>query len=144
MSYGELILIVGDMHIPSRAANIPAKFKQMLVPDKMQKVVGVGNYCGADQIDFLRKIAPSVYCVKGEAEDYELASTLPEELVFQAGDFKIGVCHGHQIVPSGDLEALHILARRLDVDILITGSTHVHETVDYEGKIFINPGSITG
>jgi len=44
--------------------------------------------------------------------------------VLQIADFKVGVCHGHQVVPWGDKEALAILQRQLGVDILITGHTH--------------------
>jgi hypothetical protein len=39
-------------------------------------------------------------------------------------DFKVGVCHGHQVVPWGDKEALAILQRQMGADILITGHTH--------------------
>ena len=37
-----------------------------------------------------------------------------------------------------------MVQRQLDVDILITGHTHKNEVNEYEGKWFINPGSITG
>ena len=60
------------------------------------------------------------------------------------GQFKIGFCHGHQIVPWGDKESLGILQRQLDVDILVTGHTHQFEAFEENGKIFINPGSATG
>jgi vacuolar protein sorting-associated protein 29 len=35
--FGELALVVGDFHIPHRAAMIPEKFQKMLVPNKMQR-----------------------------------------------------------------------------------------------------------
>ena len=35
--FGELALVVGDFHIPHRAAGIPEKFQRMLVPNKMQR-----------------------------------------------------------------------------------------------------------
>jgi hypothetical protein len=35
--FGELVLVVGDFHIPHRAASIPEKFQRMLVPNKMQR-----------------------------------------------------------------------------------------------------------
>ncbi len=35
--FGELVLVVGDFHIPHRAAGIPEKFQRMLVPNKMQR-----------------------------------------------------------------------------------------------------------
>ena len=37
--FGELALIVGDFHIPHRAASIPEKFQRMLVPNKMQRKI---------------------------------------------------------------------------------------------------------
>lgn len=40
--------------------------------------------------------------------------------------------------------ALAIVQRQLDVDILITGHTHKNEVTEYDGKFFINPGSVTG
>ena len=69
---------------------------------------------------------------------------MPETKVIQIGQFKIGLIHGHQIVPWGDAHSLAIIQRQLDVDILISGNTHKNEVNEYEGKWFINPGSITG
>lgn len=60
------------------------------------------------------------------------------------GQFNIGLCHGHQIVPWGDQESLALLQRELEVDILITGHTHKFNAFEKEGKFFINPGSATG
>lgn len=37
--FGELVLVIGDFHIPYRAAIIPEKFQRMLVPNKMQRRV---------------------------------------------------------------------------------------------------------
>ncbi len=37
--FGELVLVVGDFHIPHRAATIPDKFQRMLVPNKMQRML---------------------------------------------------------------------------------------------------------
>ena len=48
------------------------------------------------------------------------------------------------VVPWGDREALAMVQRKLDVDILITGHTHKFEAFEMEGKFFINPGSGTG
>jgi hypothetical protein len=40
-----LVLALGDMHIPHRAPDIPAKFKSMLVPGKIQHIICTGNLC---------------------------------------------------------------------------------------------------
>lgn len=40
-----LVLALGDLHIPHRAADLPAKFKSMLVPGKIQHIICTGNLC---------------------------------------------------------------------------------------------------
>jgi hypothetical protein len=42
----------------------------------------------------------------------------PEQKVVTVGQFRIGLCHGHQVVPWGDTESLAMVQRQLDVDIL--------------------------
>ena len=37
---------------------------------------------------------------------------------------RIGVIHGHQCIPTGDLDSLGSIARQMDVDVLISGHTH--------------------
>ncbi|KAI9609804.1 hypothetical protein KEM48_002719 [Puccinia striiformis f. sp. tritici PST-130] len=66
------------------------------------------------------------------------------EGILMSGSLKIGVIHGHQIVPLGDTESLAAAARKLDVDVLVTGATHRFEAFEFESKFFINPGSATG
>lgn len=52
------------------------------------------------------------------------ATNYPDQKVVTVGNFKIGLTHGHQVVPWGDIESLALIQRQLDVDILITGHTH--------------------
>ena len=33
---------------------------------------------------------------------------------------------------------------QLDVDVLVSGHTHQNSVTTYEGKFYVNPGSITG
>lgn len=35
--FGELLLVIGDFHIPHRASFIPEKFQKLLVPNKIQR-----------------------------------------------------------------------------------------------------------
>lgn len=60
------------------------------------------------------------------------------------GEFRIGLNHGHQLVPWNDAQTLQLLQRQLNVDILITGHTHKFEAFEKDGKLFLNPGSATG
>ena len=52
--------------------------------------------------------------------------------------------HGHQIIPWADEEALYNKARKMGVNILITGHTHEMKVVEHNGIYLINPGSMTG
>lgn len=94
--------------------------------------------------DYLRTLANSVHTVKGDLDVQQDLADLPETKVVKIGEFRIGICHGHQVVPWGDPESLANLQRQLDVDILVTGHTHKNEVLEYEGKFIINPGSVTG
>lgn len=86
-------------------------------------------------------LAPNVHVVRGDFDDN---ATFPEHKVITIGQFKIGVIHGHQIVPWGDLQSMSMWQRQLDVDILVSGHTHRNLVQELDGKWFINPGSITG
>ena len=73
-----------------------------------------------------------------------VADSLPETKTVKIGAFQLGLCHGHQVVPWGDSEALGAMQRQLDCDVLVTGHTHVFGAYEREGKLYINPGSATG
>ncbi|CAG8684174.1 7791_t:CDS:10 [Cetraspora pellucida] len=100
-----------------------------------------GNVCDKETFDYLRTIAADVHVVRG---DYDEFPNWPLSKIITHGPLRIGILHGHQIIPVGDAEALSIIARQMDADILLTGHTHRFEAIEYEGKFFVNPGSATG
>jgi vacuolar protein sorting-associated protein 29 len=142
--FGELVLVLGDIHIPNRRTAIPEEFKSLLLPGKMQHVLCTGNLCSKGMEDYLRTLANSVHITKGDMDTGYGLKELPETKVVKIGDFTIGLTHGHQVVPWGDPESLANLQRQLDVDILITGHTHKQSVYEFEGKYIVNPGSVTG
>lgn len=76
--------------------------------------------------------------------DFDENPNMPQTKVVTIGNIKIGIIHGHQVVPWGDIEALSAVQRQLDCDLLISGHTHQQSVTQYDGKYFINPGSVTG
>ncbi|GAK64402.1 retrograde transporter [Moesziomyces antarcticus] len=136
-----LVLVIGDLHIPFRAHDLPAKFKKLLVPGKIQQIICTGNVCNTDYLHYLRTIAGDVHLVKGEYDDNP---HFPSSLILNHAPLRIGVLHGHQVVPAGDTQSLAAVARAMDVDILLTGHTHRFEAFELEGRFFVNPGSATG
>jgi vacuolar protein sorting-associated protein 29 len=143
-----LVLVIGDLHIPHRKADLPKKFKALLQPGKIQHILCTGNVVDKLTYDYLRSLAADVHVCRGDFDDStflpNVADGLPDTKVVKIGQFQLGLCHGHQIVPWGDSEALGALQRQLDCDILVTGHTHTFSAYEAEGKLFINPGSATG
>ncbi|GMH42375.1 hypothetical protein BSKO_10294 [Bryopsis sp. KO-2023] len=135
-----LALCIGDLHIPHRASDLPPRFKELLQPGKIHHVLCPGNLCSREVLDYLKTVCSSIHFTKGDFDDLDA----PEDKVVTIENFKIGLCHGHQVVPGGDVEALGILLRRMDVDILITGHTHKFQVEQFEDHLLMNPGSGTG
>lgn len=55
-----LVLAIGDLHIPARAPDLPAKFKSMLVPGKIQHIICTGNLC--IKVCFLVDFPECIFC----------------------------------------------------------------------------------
>ena len=53
-SIGEFVLIIGDIHIPQRAASLPEQFRDLLMPGKMQHVICPGNV-GSREVSMIVK-----------------------------------------------------------------------------------------
>jgi vacuolar protein sorting-associated protein 29 len=102
-------------------------------------VVCTGNL-SIEDYEELRSLAPNVHVVAGDYDDGLSGLIFPETRVFQVGAFKIGVIHGHQIIPWKNPEALARMRRKLNDDILISGHTHQNEVTVQEGCYYhINP-----
>jgi vacuolar protein sorting-associated protein 29 len=118
------------------------QFRKLLSPGKIGQVLCLGNITDKDTYDFLRATAPDLQIVKGDFDTE--APNLPLSKVVQHGGLRIGLTHGHTIIPQGDADSLLITARQMDVDILLWGGTHKFEAYELEGKFFVNPGSASG
>ncbi|NWX24953.1 VPS29 protein, partial [Aegotheles bennettii] len=136
----KLVLVLGDLHIPHRCPGLPVQFRKLLAPGKIQHILCTGNLCTKESYDYLRTLAGDIHVVRGDSESLDY----PEEKVVTVGQFRIGLVHGHQVIPWGDVASLALLQRQLDVDILISGHTHRFEAFEHENKFYINPGSATG
>ena len=40
---GQLVLIMGDFHIPQRCSEIPIQYREMITPNKVSAVLCTGN-----------------------------------------------------------------------------------------------------
>ena len=136
----ELVLVVCDMFVPQRSPDINEQFKSILIPNKLQHVLSLGNIGSRESYDWLKSLSNDFHTVKGDFDEGDI----PEKKVVQIGEFKIGMIHGHQVLPWGDLDALTNVQRELGCDILLSGHTHQIGIQVKEKKFYINPGSISG
>ncbi len=138
-----LVLVIGDLHIPHRIHDLPSKFKKLLVPGKIQQILCTGNVCDRETYDYLRTVAADVHVVRGDYDEvrsyvcsfesvfvylipHYQSVTFPLSLTVTHSPIRIGVIHGHQCIPTGDLDSLNSIARQMDVDVLISGHTHTY------------------
>ena len=136
----ELVLVVGDLFIPQRTPDINEQFKTVLTPNKVQHVLCLGNIGNQETYDWLKGLSKDFHIIKGDFDQDDE----DEKKVIQIGDFNIGIIHGHQVIPWGDLEALGIAQRQLGCDILISGHTHKTQVEVKDNVLFLNPGSFSG
>ncbi len=145
----ECILIMGDVHIPNRIDSLPPEITNILEENKnkFNRIICTGNFGNMENYNYFKSLLGKDYqfnfnCVKNDFQDTSLS--FPETLTIKSNEYKIGVINGYQIVPWGDLTTLSSYSKKLECDILISGFTHIRGVYNFEGKYFINPGTITG
>ena len=145
----ELLLIMGDVHIPSRIDAIPKEVKEILDANKgkFSRVICTGDFGTVETYEYFKSLLPkskewNFNCVKNDFQETNIS--FPDKITVKSNDYKIGIINGYQIVPWGDLTTLSALSKQMECDILVSGFTHLRGVFHFEGKWFINPGTITG
>jgi putative phosphoesterase len=147
-------LIIGDSHIPRRAKGIPSPITDAISDfigrnGKFQMVFCTGDIVQSNEfIEFLNSAIHTqpIMIVRGNMDFYE-GSTNPNELKFHFEGFEelgIGLIHGHQISPRGDTSQLIEYAKKMRVNILISGHTHADFIIEKDNVLLLNPGSCVG
>jgi putative phosphoesterase len=137
------ILIIGDTHIHDRVDSIPDKLLKLISSYLPWEVVlFTGDLTDEDVLEWLRSISKSLYVVRGNM-DY---LPLPKYVVIVIDWLKIGLIHGDGIYPRGNPVELSKIARKLKVQVLISGHTHTDfiRMSPNNDILLLNPGSLTG
>ncbi len=135
------LLVVSDTHIPERASSVPPEAEKLIEEQKPYDVViHAGDLVSEDVLEWLKTLAPRHIVVQGNMDYLDL----PERQTIELPSIRIGVVHGHQVRPRGNIEQLTTIAKRMGVHILVSGHTHSPFLVEYMGILHVNPGSLTG
>jgi len=127
--------VLSDTHdrpLPDQVVN---DFKQVDI------IVHVGDFCSRAVYDALTKIRP-VEAVRGNMDNSEMASLLPQKKIFTAGRFRIGLFHGGG-PPNGLFDKVRSEFAGAKVDAVIFGHSHKPLNEMKEGVLYFNPGSPT-
>jgi len=135
------VLVVSDAHIPDRAFEVPRELMELIESRRpFPIVIYAGDFTGYDFYREVESWGERLVAVAGNMDFLDL----PEYQVLTIEGIRIGVVHGDQVWPRGNVAKLTKIARRLGVQVLVSGHTHNPFIEVYEGVIHLNPGSMTG
>ena len=130
-----LILVIGDLNIPNKAIELDPKFKKLFVPGKIQHILATGNLTCPSVLQYLSTVAPQVSIVSGVWDQMSCKDTH----ILNIGDLVIGL-YAQPII--GGTKAYSALARKLNVDVLITGGLEFR-AYELHSRFYLCPGSAT-
>ncbi len=135
------VLVFGDTHMPTRTDSIPASFYEQIKQTQYNLALVTGDLVREQAMRAALPPLPKCYIVKGNM-DYGHDYRFHEQL--QIEGLNVLLLHGTQLRPRGGIKQFHEILCRVGADIGIHGHTH-KPTIDlYEGKLMINPGTISG
>jgi vacuolar protein sorting-associated protein 29 len=129
-----LVLFIGDFFIPSRSIDLPLQFKKLLVPNKISMIYCTGNL-SPQTLTYLSTISQLVTTRGSTDANYR------DQHKFTLKGFEIGI---YNELLMDDVLLKEQIARKMDVDILVTGGTMKFEAYERNKRFYISPGSCTG
>jgi putative phosphoesterase len=97
-------------------------------------IVHAGDLSAVSALEELRALGPPVHAVHGNVDEPALRELLPEQLVVEVEDARIGVVH---------IRDARLLDRFPDCQAIVFGHTHLPLVERHEGVWLLNPGSPT-
>lgn len=130
------VLITSDTHCRT-GGELPSSLLELAASS--DHVVHAGDSCTRDVLDTLGALAP-LTAVRGNVDEPELWSVLPEVAQVEIDGVRIGMIHD-----AGAEPGRHARLRALvpGCDVLVYGHTHAPEILRDAGGAVVNPGSPT-
>lgn len=133
------IVVISDTHMPKKAKQLPEKLLNDL--KDCDHIIHAGDWQTAELYDELKQFCP-VTGVTGNVDGPELKSMLNTKEILLAGDFHIGIVHGHGTGKTTEKRAIEAFAAD-KVDCIVYGHSHIPVLKEIRGVIIFNPGSPT-
>lgn len=125
------VLVLSDSHGHAR------RIKEILDSDSFGAVIFLGDVVR----DTERITKPTLYCVKGNCDMFELE---PDERIIDIGGKLIFITHGHNYHVKSGYGAFINAALAKGVDIALCGHTHIQHFERVGELIVANPGAVAG
>jgi len=126
--------ILSDTHL----TNITEDFKETMkrVFDGVDMIIHAGDMTGISVFNYLSNW--ELKAVRGNMDDFDLHSMLPEKRIENIMGKNIGIIHGKG--PPGGIENV-VLREFQHVDLIIFGHSHIPLETKKGGVLLFNPGS---
>ena len=127
--------VISDTHGIIKNPNILTKVKELI--KGVDVLVHLGDYT-SDIKYIVDEYKGEVYAVKGNGD---FGDKYPKEQIINVLGYNILICHGHSYRVNFRLNNLYYKAKELGVNAVFYGHTHVSLIEEYDGIMFLNPGS---
>ena len=134
-----MFVIMGDAHVPGRAARIPEELLAKVKGMKPHTVLWTGDFTDRRTFETVNSIA-ELKAVKGNMDMLDF----PFYHIIELKGRKLLLIHGDVVRPRGNREGLIQLCRKYGCSIIVCGHTHIQDFFEDKGVFLINPGSCTG
>ncbi|MDK9717260.1 MAG: metallophosphoesterase [Trichlorobacter sp.] len=128
------ILLVSDTH-----GNQTALLQAHETAGSCDAVIHLGD--GEQDTLLLKAIDDQIQLIQ-VAGNCDLGSTLPRELLCEFGEVRLLLCHGDRYGVKSGLSRLIERGHAATVDAVLYGHTHLAQSVEQEGLLLVNPGTL--
>jgi uncharacterized protein len=132
------VAVVADTHLPRGSRRLPDRCVELLRSADL--ILHAGDVSGLAAFEELRALGPPVRAVHGNVDEPALAALLPERLVVEVGETRIGLVHdgGRRAGREARLAAWFPRC-----DAVVYGHSHLPQVELVDGVWILNPGSPT-
>lgn len=133
------IVVLSDTHLPKKKMRLPKRLTDEIKDADL--IIHAGDWSTMEVYNQLQTFA-KVEGVYGNVDHDLIMEKLPEKIIIDVNDYRIGVTHGHGKGKTTEKRAIEAFNGE-KVDCIIYGHSHI-PIKKYENDILIfNPGSPT-